>query len=362
MRLIIATAGIALLASSGSAMAADCTKGLLWPYVRNPGDCLTSTEIQAGKTGVYSGPATGQVDVSTIKPPSQAVSNSTPCSHSWYWPFGGDSCASAQSANVSDSPGFGATASNPAVKDSSPATQPAAAAPAGGPRAALQQPAQPPAVMVLAAAPAQLAQARTADCHKGILWPFIRDAGDCSTPAEVKGQPPAAYVAPAPPSASVTPVAAVASPPPAAMCTKGTFWPFIREAGDCATAAEKSSGNVSSAPAAPSAPAATPVAAAAAPPPATVTQAVVVASPPAVTCIKGTFWPFIRGAGDCLTASEKASGQTSPVAATAPEQTEPVPAAAPPVSNPGACHKGLFWPFVREDGDCPTGADRTPQR
>ena len=30
-----------------------CTTGILWPYVRKPGDCLTDGEIEAGMTGVY---------------------------------------------------------------------------------------------------------------------------------------------------------------------------------------------------------------------------------------------------------------------------------------------------------------------
>ena len=44
MRILIAAGVTLFLASSGSAMAAECTKGLLWPYVRNPGDCLTDDE------------------------------------------------------------------------------------------------------------------------------------------------------------------------------------------------------------------------------------------------------------------------------------------------------------------------------
>jgi hypothetical protein len=30
-----------------------CTKGIFWPFVRSPGDCLTDTEISSGRTGTY---------------------------------------------------------------------------------------------------------------------------------------------------------------------------------------------------------------------------------------------------------------------------------------------------------------------
>src|SRR5258707_5555545 len=71
-------ARVVLFGASGSAFAADCTKGMLWPYTRNPGDCLTDAEIKAGKTGVYSGPVNTNVDVSSIKP--ETSTPSTPSS------------------------------------------------------------------------------------------------------------------------------------------------------------------------------------------------------------------------------------------------------------------------------------------
>src|SRR5260221_6838575 len=74
MRLFTFVASVAFFAASGSAFAADCTKGMLWPYTRNPGDCLTDAEIKAGKTGVYSGPVNTNVDVSNIKPDTSTLS------------------------------------------------------------------------------------------------------------------------------------------------------------------------------------------------------------------------------------------------------------------------------------------------
>ena len=348
MRLILATAGIASLASSGSAMAADCTKGLLWPYVRNPGDCLTDAEIQAGKTGAYNGPATGQVDVSTIKPPAQASSNVVECSHSWYWPFGGGDCQSAPAATASNPAGSGAPTGTPA---SSPAAQPAEPAPVVKPQAAAAPPATQPAQSQPVAKPpaavmppvVQVAQANTAECHKGILWPFVRDDGDCPTAAEAANG-----------RTSAPPVARLGAPA-AQTCSRSWLWPIVSD-----TCVTESSNNM---------PAPVPVAMS---PQQAAPAAVAAASPPsATTCTKGTFWPFIREAGDCPTAAERASGYTPPVAVAASEPTampasvsppaspapvtQPVVAASAPVA--AGCTKGIFWPFIRESGDCGTAAE-----
>src|SRR5579871_3856470 len=56
------------LMSTGPSLAADCTKGMLWPFVRAAGDCLTDAEIAAGQRGTYSGPTNTNVDVNAIKP------------------------------------------------------------------------------------------------------------------------------------------------------------------------------------------------------------------------------------------------------------------------------------------------------
>ena len=60
MRALTLTACVVLFAASqGSALAASgCGKGMLWPYVRQPGDCLTDDEIKAGQRGVYKAPST----------------------------------------------------------------------------------------------------------------------------------------------------------------------------------------------------------------------------------------------------------------------------------------------------------------
>jgi hypothetical protein len=84
------------------------------------------------------------------------------------------------------------------------------------------------------------------------------------------------------------------------------------------------------------------------------------------SCGRSLFWPFIRESGDCATAAEK--GKPSGAAASAaPSEPAVVPASAAPANSIPAsapaeggasCHKGLFWPFVREAGDCASTADK----
>jgi hypothetical protein len=192
MRVLALAVFMMVLAADQSASAASCGKGMLWPYVRNPGDCLTDGEIAAGARGVYNGP-------------------------------------------VNTNPDLGAMQQNPAaVAAPAPAVAPA-------PTANFQ------------AAPA----ANTADCTKGLLWPFVKRAGDCqgtepkkagvgpvaqaNTPAAAAPRAPAPVAAAANSGAvAVTPVGApAASTPVEPSCTKGALWPFVKKAGDCPTTAEK---------------------------------------------------------------------------------------------------------------------------
>jgi hypothetical protein len=116
-------------------------------------------------------------------------------------------------------------------------------------------------------------------------------------------------------------------------------------------------------------------------------------------CTKGLLWPFMRSAGECLTQTEKAQGRigvydaageaqgnnnqlqnppalqanksTSPGEVSSGEKISATPVRAPaavhaepsvqiqaPDAAPASCQKGLLWPFVREQGDCPTDQDR----
>jgi hypothetical protein len=118
---VSATTASAPIAAQAST---GCKKGYLWPFVRDTGDCLTEVEKQAGQKGVYGNP--NAVPVTQV------------------------------SATTASAP-IAASASAPS------------AAPASAPQSA------PTTVSQTSSAPA---------CHKGWLWPFVRDPGDCPTDTE----------------------------------------------------------------------------------------------------------------------------------------------------------------------------------
>ena len=204
MRLFTFVASVVFFAASSSAFAADCTKGLLWPYTRNPGDCLTDAEIKAGKTGVYSGPMNTNVDVGSIKPETSVPSSG-----------GGGSTGGFFSGGL-----FGGGSSTPSASS----TPSISSAPSGN----------------------------AVSCNKGTLWPFVREPGDCLTATEKRTNKNGVYRgtevaqasannAPAGDAGAANPPAS-APPPPASSapaCQKGWFWPFVRKSGDCPTDAEK---------------------------------------------------------------------------------------------------------------------------
>jgi len=208
-------ASVCVFAADGSATAASCGKGMLWPYVRNPGDCLTDTEIKGGQTGVYSGPVNTNPDISGIQAPAPVQ---TPA----------QAPAPARRAPAAAVPASTATSPN-GVKAVTTAT----------PRDEVA-------------------------CHTGALWPFSRSPGDCLTDVEKKEGHTGVYRA----EAVVTQVSATAAAtgttptpgannsggssatasndtstaPPAQSCRKGALWPFVRRPGDCPTDAEKRQG------------------------------------------------------------------------------------------------------------------------
>ena len=317
------------LTSTGPSLAADCTKGMLWPYVRAAGDCLTDAEIAAGQKGTYSGPTNMNVDVGAIKPadvPAQTNSGS-----------GGNSNGALIDTSV-----FGASA-----------------------------PSRP-----------------TEQCRKGILWPFDREPGDCLTEREKQEGQSGVYGGAAATQASITTVVPPASgssadtpqpaPPQAASCSKSWFWPFVKESGDCLSAGDKQSGEngvhggtpVETQATTTKTVPATSSSSAAAPQPV----------PQAASCSKSWLWPFVRESGDCLSAAEKQAGGAAAMTqasatTTVPAATTSVPAAtttgpaasaastqAPQAAQPAAqtvsCSKPLLWPFVKESGDCSSNADK----
>jgi hypothetical protein len=234
MRTLTLTAFVVLLAAAdGSALAASgCGKGMLWPYVRQPGDCLTDDEVKAGQRGVYNGPINTNPDLSGVRIETPAQS-------------------SAITTTAAPAPAAGAAPG-------------AAAAPAGGAPIATTAsgPSTPSGPPLNGAGFTAGPRASSADCRKGWLWPFVRDPGDCLTDVERGNGMAGVYradqvVATAAPAAApaVTqvsapgPVAATSAAPPvppapapvetAPACRKGWLWPFVRRPGDCPTDAER---------------------------------------------------------------------------------------------------------------------------
>ncbi len=245
---VVTLAAVALLAFAGESAIAmslfgsqSCNKGVLWPYVRSPGDCLTDSEIAAGQRGVYNGPVQSNPDIGALAPPPPAQPS-------------------------------GPTGAVPAVTANAPQPVPmVATAPA---------PVQTP----VAAAPG-MQTVTEFSCSKGLLWPFRRSAGDCLTTSEKRNgqtgvygggtgmvvtqvpssaqqviyqqipqaqpgqqviyqqvpqaQPGQQVIYQQVPQAQPGQVVVVqAAPPPqqaaaAATCTKGALWPFVKKPGDC---------------------------------------------------------------------------------------------------------------------------------
>src|SRR6185436_13266357 len=67
MRVLAVAVFMMALAADQSAYAASCGKGMLWPYVRNPGDCLTDAEVAAGARGVYNGAVNTNPDLGAMQ-------------------------------------------------------------------------------------------------------------------------------------------------------------------------------------------------------------------------------------------------------------------------------------------------------
>jgi len=244
MRVLALTACVVLLAAAdGSALAASgCGKGMLWPYVRQPGDCLTDDEIKAGQRGVYNGPINTNPDMSGVRVETPAQSTGVT-----------ESTAPRPSA-VAESPQTAVTGTG--------SSRPAPGAPAAAPGATLfggPATSAGPTLNGPGFSPPPQRSATAVACKKGWLWPFVRDPGDCLTEAE-KGNGQAgvfradqvvAVAAPAPSAApggtqvaggssgSTGSVETASGGSTTPACRKGWLWPFVRHAGDCPTDAER---------------------------------------------------------------------------------------------------------------------------
>jgi hypothetical protein len=197
MRIVSVVACVAFFAGTGfagtgSALAADCNKGMLWPFVRTAGDCLTDVEIASGKTGTYSGPVNTNVDVSAIKPSETPVQTGS-------------------SSDIFGGPLFGRGS--------------------GGGELIT-------AASVFGGAPKERPDT-DAGCTKGTLWPFKREPGDCLTADEKKAGKTGVYGGgPGLTQVSAT-NGAVAPAPPPTTCGRSWLWPFVRKSGDCPSEADK---------------------------------------------------------------------------------------------------------------------------
>jgi len=246
MRVLTLTACLVLVAAAdGSALAASgCGKGMLWPYVRQPGDCLTDDEIKAGQRGVYNGPLNTNPDMSGVRVDTPAQSTGVTGST-------GPRPNAAAGAPQTTATGTGSSGPAPGAPVAPGATL--FGGPATGNSPSLNGPgfAPPPAQRVVGEAP----------CVKGWLWPFVRNPGDCLTEAEKSNGQAGVYRAdqvvasaaaaagpgvtqvsaagPAASGSSGTVETASGGGNAAPACRKGWLWPFVRRAGDCPTDAER---------------------------------------------------------------------------------------------------------------------------
>ena len=235
MRVLTLTAFVALLAAvdGTAALAQSCGKGMLWPYVRQPGDCLTDDEIRAGQRGVYNGPINTNPDMSGVRVETPAQSTGV-------------------TVSTAPPPG-GATAPRPSGAAGTPQT----AGPAAPERTLFGGQTTENSPTLNGPGFVLPPQRSSVSCRKGWLWPFVRDPGDCLTEAEkgngqasvYRAEQVVAVAAPAaapggtqvagasPASSGSVETASTGSAAPA--CRKGWLWPFVRRAGDCPTDAER---------------------------------------------------------------------------------------------------------------------------
>ena len=225
MRYVLCVGGIFVLASTFFAPDAqaqisytgegECNKGIFWPFVRDPGDCLTDAERRSGMSGTHRGSEVPQAETAEPalqSPASQSLTSqsnapdASPAQAQQSAPPSEGNAPPAAPANPNSTPNV----ASPAV--SSPPTAPPNAqmpAPANVPtpaQASVSAPAEEPeqaasaqpvaAQNVQPASEAEAVQDPASDgratytgdggCTKGVFWPFVRRAGDCLTDAEIR--------------------------------------------------------------------------------------------------------------------------------------------------------------------------------
>src|SRR4029453_1208529 len=133
---------------SSALAASGCGKGMLWPYVRQAGDCLTDDEIRAGQKGVYNGPVNTNPDMSNVRVETPPATSITSESKGLFSRLTGGRNTTASVRSTSAQGPSGPSMNGPGF--SAPPVQRAADGP----------------------------------CVKGWLWPFVRKPGECLTGTE----------------------------------------------------------------------------------------------------------------------------------------------------------------------------------
>ncbi len=170
--------------------AADgCPKGFFWPFVRRPGDCLTTTEKTAGMTGNYQDPeGTFQRSDEPESPVTTATPDSeTPAATETAGPPGSPTTVIAAPAGpIAPTE----TATPDRAANSAPDASPSPAARVDPPLVDTAATESTPAVDQAAeSTPSPIAENRVEytrpdGCPKGFFWPFVRQPGDCLTTTE----------------------------------------------------------------------------------------------------------------------------------------------------------------------------------
>jgi hypothetical protein len=180
----------------------ECNKGIFWPFVRDPGDCLTDAERRSGMSGTHRGSEVPQAE--TAEPASQSnapdpspaqAQQSAPPSEGNAPPANPSLTPNVASPAVSSPPTAPPNAQMPAPASVPTPAQASVPAPAEEPEQAASaqpvaaqnvQPASEAAAVQDPASDGRATYTGDGGCTKGVFWPFVRRAGDCLTDAEIR--------------------------------------------------------------------------------------------------------------------------------------------------------------------------------
>ena len=161
----------------------DCNKGIFWPFARSPGDCLTDTERESGMSGTYRGSEVPEPDSGAEAAAPAQAQQSAPLSEEAVpsvVPSGSNSSPTVPSPTV-PSP----TVASPTAASPLPATPTTGAATVQPASAQAARPVVESAIEEGPASDDRTTYTGPGGCTKGIFWPFVRQAGDCLTDTEI---------------------------------------------------------------------------------------------------------------------------------------------------------------------------------